>query len=141
MFFRGGQYEFTYNKENSFSQSQMAILYDMPSTEDVHIFKKIKILCAPPGIKDICINVDITTKEELLENCFKEVAIGVAPDRTLGLKNNMQARRKQYGLQHSVTNTIHGSQGQTLPEMATEISQQDPDFNIWDKGQLIVLLT
>ena len=65
----------------------------------------------------------------------------VLSDRTLGLKNNMQARRKQYGLQQRVTNTIHGSQGQTLQEMATEISQHNPDFNLWDKGQLIILLT
>ena len=28
-----------------------------------------------------------------------------------------------------------------LPEMATEINQNDPDFNIWDKGQLVVILT
>ena len=28
-FFRGGQYEFTYNMENVFSQSKMAILYNM----------------------------------------------------------------------------------------------------------------
>ena len=141
LFFRGGQYEFTYNKENVFSQSQMAILYDVPPEDDVRDFKKIKILCAPPGIKNVSIDVDNTSKEELIEDGFKEVTIGVAPDRTLGLKNNMQARRKQYGLQHRVTNTIHGSQGQTLPEMATEISKNDPDFNIWDKGQLIVLLT
>ena len=40
-----------------------------------------------------------------------------------------------------MTNTIHGAQGETLPQMATEINILDPDFNIWDKGQLIVLLT
>ena len=141
LLFRGGQYEFTFNKENSFSQSQMAILYDLPSTEDVRNFKKFKILCAPPGIKDFSISIEDTSKDDLLSLGFKEVLIGVAPDRTLGLKNNIQAKRKQYGLQHRVTNTIHGAQGQTLPQIATEISQADPDFNIWDKGQLIVILT
>ena len=53
----------------------------------------------------------------------------------------MQGKRRQYGLQHRVTNTIHGAQGQTLPKMATEINSNDADFNIWDKGQLIVILT
>ena len=141
LLFRGGQYEFTFNKENVFSQSQMALLYDLPSVDDVRNFRQFKILCAPPGLKDFSINIDDTSKQELLDEGFTEVSIGIAPDRTLGLKNNMQAKRKQYGLQHRVTNTIHGAQGQTLPQMATEISKADPDFNIWDKGQLIVILT
>ena len=141
LLFRGGQYEFTFNMENCFSQSQMAILYDLPSREDVNLFKKIKILCAPAGIKNVSIDIENVTKEDLLNDGFTEVKIGVASDRTLALKNNMQAKRKQYGLQHRVTNTIHGAQGQTLPQMATEISLADPDFKIWDKGQLIVILT
>ena len=141
LFFRGGQYEFTFNKDGKFSQSQMALLYDLPSQEDVESFRKIKILCAPPGLKNFAIDVDNVTKEELLNEGFTEVSIGVAPERTLALKNNIQAKRKQYGLQHRVTNTIHGAQGQTLLQMATEISLANPNFNIWDKGQLIVILT
>ena len=119
----------------------MALLYDLPSKEDVELFKKIKILCAPPGLKNFAIDVDNVTKEELLNEGFTEVSIGIAPERTVALKNNIQAKRKQYGLQHRVTNTIHGAQGQTLFQMATEISLANPDFNIWDKGQLIVILT
>ena len=42
LLFRGGQYEFTFNKDGEFSQSQMALLYDLPSQEDVELFKKIK---------------------------------------------------------------------------------------------------
>ena len=141
IFFRGGQYEFTYNKEDTFSQSQLAILFDLPSVEDVNLYKKIKVFCAPPGIKDFAIDIDSMTRESLIQHGFKEVSIGIAPERTLGLKNNIQAKRKQYGLRHRVTNTIHGAQGETLPQMATEINISDPDFNIWDKGQLIVFLT
>ena len=141
LLFRGGQYEFTFNKENEFSQSQMALLYDLPSQEDVDSVKKIKILCAPPGLKNYAIDIGNVTKEDLLSEGFTEVSIGIAPERTLALKNNIQAKRKQYGLQHRVTNTIHGAQGQTLLQMATEISLTNPDFNIWDKGQLIVILT
>ena len=36
---------------------------------------------------------------------------------------------------------MHGAQGQTLFQMATEISLANSDFKIWDKGQLIVILT
>ena len=141
LFFRGAQYEFTFNKEDSFSQSQMAILYDLPSSEDVSQFKKIKVLCAPPGWKDLSFDINEVSKEEILSWGFTEVSVGPPPQNPLALKNNMRAKRKQYGLQHRVTNTIHGAQGLTLHKMATEISSADPDFHIWDKGQLIVILT
>ena len=64
LFFRGGHYEFTFNKEDCFSQSQLAILYDLPSNTDVGQFRRIKILCAPPGLQDFTIDVENTTKEE-----------------------------------------------------------------------------
>ena len=67
--------------------------------------------------------------------------ICTAPERTIVLKNSIQGKRKQYGLRHRVINTIHGAQGETLPEMATEISAANPNFNVWDRGQMIVLLT
>ena len=85
----------------------MALLYNLPSREDVESFKKIKILCAPPGLKNFAIDVDNVTKQELLNDGFVEVSIGIAPERTFALNNNVQTRRKQYGLQHRVTNTIH----------------------------------
>ena len=141
LFFQGGHYEFTFNKEDCFSQSQLAILYDMPAREDVDLFKPVKILCAPPGIKDFTFDVNNVSKLSLTNQGFKEVLIGMTPERTISLKNNIQAKRKQYGLRHRVTNTIHGAQGETLPQMATEIRLSDPDFNLWDKGQLIVILT
>ena len=81
------------------------------------------------------------SKQGLIDLGFKEVFVGLAPERTIALKSNMQAKRKQYALRHRVTNTIHGAQGETLPKMATELSMSNPDFKIWDKGQLMVILT
>ena len=85
--------------------------------------------------------VESMSKAELLQLGFAEVLIGTSPERTLCLKNNIQAKRTQCGLWHRVTSTIHAAQGETLPQMATKISNADPDFSAWDKGQLIVLLT
>ena len=59
LFFQGGHYEFTYNKEDCFSQSQLANLYDLPPVHDVNLFKRVKVLCAPPGIKDFTIDTDV----------------------------------------------------------------------------------
>ena len=69
--------------------------------------------------------------------------IGVAPERTQSIKGNIQAQRKQYGLKHHrVTGgSIHAAMGDTLFSMATEISTNDPNFRLWDKGQLVVILS
>ena len=46
LFFPGAKYEITYNKEGEFSQSQLAL-------NDLDLWRKIKVLIAPPAIKDI----------------------------------------------------------------------------------------
>lgn len=140
LFFKGAKYDFTYNKEGSFSNAQLGLLYDLPSKNDLENFKKIKILAAPGGIKDIHFDESIT-KEELLANNWKEVFVETPRTRVKYLNNNMQARRRQYGLRHRVTGTIHAAMGDTLKSVASEISLSDPNFKLWDKGQLIVLLS
>ena len=129
LFFRGAKYEFTYNQEGKFSQSQMALLYDLPDQTDLNGWKKIKVLAAPPGIKDIEFDEE-ASKDLYLERGFKEVRVGVAPERTRLLKNSTQAKRKQYGLRHRVTSTIHAAMGDTLISMATEISLNHPQFRL-----------
>ena len=41
LFFKGGVYECTYNQRGKFSHTQLAILLDLPNTEDVRLFKDI----------------------------------------------------------------------------------------------------
>ena len=53
LFFPGAKYEITYNKEGEFSQSQMALLIEVPSQKDLDLWRKIKVLTAPPGVRDI----------------------------------------------------------------------------------------
>ena len=140
LFFRGAKYEFTYNEETKFSQSQLGLLFDLPQQEDLDRFHKVNILVAPPGIKDI--DFDTNSSKEFYVNLgFREVKVGIAPERTVPLKRDIQAKRKQYGLRHRVTSTIHAAQGETLSSMATEISLNDPLFRLWDKGQLVVILS
>lgn len=56
LFFRGAVFEFTHNLEGVYSQSQMALLYDLPTQDDLDRWKKIKILRAPSGLHDIEFN-------------------------------------------------------------------------------------
>ena len=64
----------------------------------------------------------------------------MAPDRTHSLSNNMKGKRKQYGLKHHVTSTVHACMGDTVHKIVTEISMESNDFRLWDKAQAIVLL-
>ena len=52
---------------------------------------------------------------------FVEVEIGVTPDWTQFLANNTQAKRKQCGMKHHVTSTIHAAMVDTIQIMEIEI--------------------
>ena len=141
IFFLGAIFECTYNDpEGKFSQSQMALLVELPTTETIERWEKINVLVAPPGMKEIEYNLAIR-KEAYFQKGFSEVKIGVSPERINTVKNETFAKRKQYGLRHHVSMTIHATMGDTLINMATTISVRDKNFTMWDKGQLIVILS
>jgi hypothetical protein len=89
-FFRGAKYEFTFNEEGKFSNAQMAILFELPSQQSIDEWRKIKVLAAPPGIKDIDFDED-ADKESYIRKGFQEVLVGLCPERTKFLKSNIQA--------------------------------------------------
>ena len=57
------------------------------------------------------------------------------------LGNNVQGVRKQYGLLHYVAGTIHSIMGDTLRYLATTLSSDDRNYSVWDKGQLLVIIS
>lgn len=68
--------------------------------------------------------------------------IGLAPEYgSIKFRSMYQGRRKQYCLRHHITSTIHAAMGGTFESMASEISISDPNFGLWDKGMLIVLIS
>ena len=141
LFFRGAIYEFTYNVDDIFSQGQMAILYDLPSQDILDRNKKIKILAAPPGLHDIDDWDSEAPKQYYLDKGYSEVSIGIAPERTQSIGADIQAQRKQYGLKHRVTSTIHAAMGDTLSRVAIEVSRNNSSFELWDRAQAIVTLS
>ena len=73
---------------------------------------------------------------------FVEVKIGVTPYRTQFVANITQAKGEKYGLKHHVMITIRAAMmGDTLQIMATEISCSNRNYKMWDKGQMIVILS
>ena len=140
LFFKGAIYEITFNSVGKFSNTQLALLYELPSNDDIRNWRKIKMLKAPVGCRSIEYHLDTPT-QVYLDIGYEEVSIGVCPDRTQHMSCDTQAKRKQYGLKHHVTSTIHAAMGDTLQSMATEISSSNVKFAIWDKGQLVVILS
>lgn len=141
MFFKGAVYECTYNKKGSFNQSQPVLMYDLPSRDDVRNFRKIKVLKIPTGWKDYEFDMS-KPKSFYEERGFKEISIGLHPNHLIYFeRGRIQACRKQYALKPRISSTMHACMGDTHPSIAACISDTDPDFVVWDKGQLIVVIS
>ena len=140
LFFKGALHQFTYNKDGKFSQSQLGLLLKLPDERCIEQFKKIEILVAPPGLKWTLYDPNKLESDYINEGWIKEY-VGTAPERNHRISSFYQARRRQYGLKHHVTSTIHASMGDTLPKIATQISNRHSHFKLWDKAQVIVLMS
>ena len=138
LFFRGAVYQITFNVEGQFSNTQLVMLFDLPTEENLNNWQNIKVLKFPPGVKDIDFD-QFRSKQSYIDDGFVEISVGVAPERTKYVGNDIQATRKQYGLKHHVSSTIHQAMGDTLTSVATEISIHDPNFMMWDDGQMVVI--
>ena len=141
LFFVGAIFEFTFNDPNkNFNYGQIGLLHKLPTQDNLDNFREIEILAAPPAVKDIEYNHN-KQLELYLDEGWKVVKIGVAPEITQSIKGNLQAQRKQYGIKHCVTSTIHASMGDTLNKVAIEISNSNKCYKLWDKGQIVVSLS
>ena len=139
LFFKGAIYECTYNHDGKFSNAQLCMLLDLPEQSDLDNFRKISVLIAPPAVQDIEYSNE-KTKQQYLNEGWKEEKIGTAPEKVHKVSGWLQAQRKQYGLKHRVTSTIHASMGDTLIKVAIEISDMGV-YKLWDKAQVIVALS
>ena len=81
------------------------------------------------------------TKQYYLNRKFKEATIKCTPEINYALPHNIQAMRKQYGLQHYVAGTIHYTTGDTLPSLAICFSLINRKCSILDTGHLLVSIT
>ena len=139
LFFVGAIYQFTYNSDGNFTHSQLGLLLDLPTCVEINNFHKISIMVAPPGIKMFEFDSN-KPREEYEDEGWVKKLVGTSPIRPHSTPNNMRGKRKQYGLKHHVTSTVHASMGDTLNKIVTEISSENNEYSLWDKAQVIVLL-
>ena len=138
LFFKGAIYEFTYNKDDKFSQGKMALFYDIPDQQTVAQSRKLKVLSAPTGLHYIQFDKS-KSNNDYSEMVFYEVKVGIATICTQAISRYLQAQRKQYALKHRVTSTIHSSMGDSLNKFSMQ--KTDAMFELWDKAEIIVALT
>ena len=66
----------TFNVEGKFSNTQLALLFDLPTAEILSNWCKIKVLKAPLGIKEIEFH-EQRSKESYLNEGFVEVMLAL----------------------------------------------------------------
>ena len=134
--------EFTHNKPNSYSNSQMGILVDLPDQAVLDAWQPFEVLAAPPGVRYLPENVNPITKASLQQCGWRPVLVGPAPEITHYLYNGIAAKRKQYGIRHRLAMTLHRAMGSDLKKIATCVCSDDGSgYNLWMKEQLIVLIS
>jgi predicted GIY-YIG superfamily endonuclease len=139
-FFKKGLYETTFNHKGKFSQSQLAILFDVPFQADLNEWKPVEVYVSPAGCKEA--PPSGVSKAELEGKGWTAQMVGCVPERLYNLGNNQKGRRKQYGLQHRVASTLHAVMGQTLASVVTRVYSEEGNlFSLWERAQVVVLLS
>ena len=138
----GGRYQITYNKPNVFSNSQLAILFELPPQQTLDAKNPIPLIVAPPGCRFI--PDGSSTRQDLEAMGWVEKFVGCpSANQVQNTSGRMRARRRQYGLRHHVGSTIHGIMGQTLNCLITRIERGDKThkYALWMASQVVVLLS
>ena len=131
-------YEITFNREDQFSQSQLAVLAEMPSVEDVDELRPVSVYVAPEGMK--AIPPTLTTEAQFLNHGFCKRQIGTAPERSKYVGLGILGKRRQFGLRHRLAATIHAGMGQDLPALVTSVTGDDM-YHLFQREQVVVLLS
>ena len=79
-------------------------------------------------------------KDHYIQIGSKEVSICQSPEHIV-FYHDFQCIRHQYVLRHSVTGTIHVAMGDTYNCMEISVSDTEKLFSLWDRGQLVVILS
>ena len=93
LFFRGAMYQFTYNDDGKFTQSQLGLLLEVPDQNCLDHFRKIPIMVAPPGVKVVEFDGSKSKHDYILEG-WVETLVGMCPERTHMVQMNTRGQQK-----------------------------------------------
>jgi predicted GIY-YIG superfamily endonuclease len=127
----------TFNRKGIFSQSQLAVLLEMPSAEAIANGQDVRIMVAPEG----CKNVPTDVPARLTEFGWTATTVGMAPEHVHTMWGGVKTKRRQYGIRHRIASTIHAVMGSDVGKLATSVSTSDPKYRLWENEQVVVLLS
>ena len=137
--FKGQILRLTYNNTVAsngiprFSQGQLCIVMDLPNeTHHLHL------MLVPPGVRQIPTHPENMPYNHQWELFF--LSPTRAPLVIVG-KGHTKARRIQFRVTYYVCSTVHKALGETCPQIATQISSQQRKYRLWERDQLLVLIS
>ncbi|XP_014681905.1 PREDICTED: ATP-dependent DNA helicase PIF1-like, partial [Priapulus caudatus] len=138
--FVGAVMRLTYNNINEtpsvprFSQGQLCVVEALARSDQVANAQKITVKLVPPGVRSFDVdNLPAHWKQFRVKRRPTQPIV-VGPQRT-------KAWRKQFPLCYFVCTTIHKALGETLPSVATQLSLKHKEYRLWEREQLLVLLS
>jgi len=127
----------TYNERHGsvhFSQGQLAVVTGLPDTSRPFAEQRLRLRLAPPGVRLI--------DPANIPQQWPELLIGRRTTESHVVGRGLQlARRNQFAVRYHLTSTIHRIQGDTVALYATQISEADRHYRLWQKEQLTVLVS
>ena len=138
IFYPGARYEITFNRTGHHAQSQLAVLADVPTQEQVRSFEPVRVYVAPFGTK--AIPAELKSEQDFLRAGFQIKFVGRAPSRVHYLGSGFQAKREQYGLRPRVAATIHAGMGQDLPAVISKVDGEEK-YLLFQRELVVVLLS
>ena len=117
------------------------IILQLPTNDDLNKWKHIDVVLAPVGINKLPNGV--ISRENLLQNGWKEVKVGTAPENEVRMYGKIAAKRKQYAIKPRIAMTIHKALGGDFGSVATSVNFSNRDFGyrLWQKEQVEVLIS
>jgi predicted GIY-YIG superfamily endonuclease len=116
------------------------VIVDLPDKERLSNFDPIEIFVAPTGLKYL--DFVVTTKDDLVRRGWVRTMLDAAPSYERSVQGyGLKAKRRQYGIKHHIVSTIHSAIGLTIGKLATELSSKRKGYNLWERGQLVVLMS
>ena len=126
----------TYNDRQCstpFSQGQIAVVVRLSDVTNV-CDARVTVKLAPPGIRQIVTNN--------IPESWPEVVIRARTTPAVIVETGLQmGRRTQLPLRFYICSTIHRIQGETLPLLATQVTDASKEYRLWQKEQLAVLIS
>jgi len=108
LFFPGAAFEATVNNDQ-FSQSQLLVMVDLPTEEQIHGERPVAMMAAPPGFARTTSLFDITNppkRKDLEMDGWTHVTVQYGETRPV-IQHHIVVTRRQYTAKHLAASTVN----------------------------------